>query len=183
MGIQAFRQVFRQVFRNGNRSQSDSQSAYRPRFWNRVQVVVIDRSQTIGTALSHSMSGESEYATVDIPVNTVLNIATDVWRLRHWIDEAEQEAANPAMSRLKRAMAHLWDTLERSDIQVYDHTGSAYDPGMSLDVLAFQPMPAVHDEIIGETLKPTVYYRGALIQVGEVIVNTPAAYAEEPGAE
>ena len=44
---------------------------------------------------------------------------------------------------------------------------------MALDVLAFQPEVSVQDEIITETIKPSIYYQDKLIQRGEVVVSMP----------
>jgi hypothetical protein len=46
---------------------------------------------------------------------------------------------------------------------------------MSLKVLCFQPTPGLRRERVIETIKPTIYFKGKTIQMGEVIVGKPEA--------
>jgi hypothetical protein len=56
---------------------------------------------------------------------------------------------------------------------VKNHTGDAYDTGMALRVIAFEPTAELAQEQIIETIKPTIYYNGKIARMGEVIVGTP----------
>jgi len=44
---------------------------------------------------------------------------------------------------------------------------------MSLKVISFQPTPGLGRERVIETIKPTIYFKGKAIQMGEVIVGRP----------
>jgi hypothetical protein len=106
----------------------------------------------------------------------IAELATGVWRLLHRL-EPEEEAASPVLRRVRRDVESLWDRLQQAGVDVLDHTGQAYHPGDSVKVIAFQPVVGNQAERVIETLRPTVYYRGQWIQMGEVIVANPA-----PGA-
>jgi hypothetical protein len=99
------------------------------------------------------------------------DVATLVWRARLRAGAAPDAAG--ALGRVRRDLEALADRLDEGGVEVLDHTGEPYDPGKSLRVLAFQPTPGAAGESVGETVRPTVYYRGDWIQMGEVIVHTP----------
>jgi len=77
---------------------------------------------------------------------------------------------------MRRAYRHLestWDALGEAGVEIQDHTNDRFDSGQSLKVLAFEPTEGVAEERVSETVKPTVYFKGSVIQRGEVIVATP----------
>jgi hypothetical protein len=102
------------------------------------------------------------------------NVATGVWRLRQRFQQPGAEAPAGELRRVQRDVEALWDTLAEAGIEILDHNGKVYEPGESLKVLAFQPAPSLDRERIVETVKPTVYLGEQWLQMGEVIVGTPA---------
>ncbi len=98
--------------------------------------------------------------------------ATHLWRLRGRMEDANGEPKE-AFRREFRHVQALWDALKDAGVEIQDHTGSWFDAGLALKVVAFQPTPGVTRERVQETIKPSVYLRGASIQMGEVIVEIP----------
>jgi hypothetical protein len=83
---------------------------------------------------------------------------------------------------MRRAYRHLestWDALAQAGVQIRDHTGEPVPEGgiYALKTIAFQPTPGLSRETAIETIKPTIYYKDQMIQMGEVIIGTP----EQPG--
>jgi hypothetical protein len=72
-----------------------------------------------------------------------------------------------------RHTATIEDSLGEIGLTVQDHDGIPFNSGSSLHVLAFQPVAGLTAERVIETVKPSVYYHGHLIQRGEVIVGAP----------
>jgi hypothetical protein len=107
-----------------------------------------------------------------MPTAMLADIATGLWRLRRRLVDATGEPLE-VMRRPLRDVEMLLSRLREENIEVQDHTGSAYDPSLSLRVAAFQPVPGIENDRILETLKPTVYHHQERIQVGEVIVGIP----------
>ncbi|MCM2256029.1 MAG: hypothetical protein NDJ94_10195 [Vicinamibacteria bacterium] len=107
--------------------------------------------------------------------------ATGLWRLRQKMLEPGSDRPLENMRRPYRHLQSTWDVLAQAGLQVIDHTGAPFDEGLALRVLAFQPTPGLARETVIETVKPTLYFRDAPLQMGEVIVGTPAA-AGPPGA-
>ena len=102
-------------------------------------------------------------------------IGTLVWRLHRRLGE------HHAQDRLaQRHIEELWDTLVGAGLEVRDHTDQPLPEGGSygLRVLAFQPTPNLTREQVLATVKPSVFFQGRLLQMGQVIVGVPATSEE-----
>ena len=108
-----------------------------------------------------------------VPPAFVTGVATNLWRLRQ---KMVAPGSDRPLDEMRRAFRHLqsaWDVLADAGVEIQDHTGAAFDIGQSLHVIAYQPTPGLSDEQVIETIKPSVYYGGRMVQMGEVIVGTP----------
>jgi len=101
------------------------------------------------------------------------DLGTGLWRLRQRMVEPGTDRPLDEMRRAFRHMESLMDVVRAAGLEVQDLTGAPFHSGMSLQVLAFQPTPGVQREKVAETIKPTIYFNGTMIQMGEVIVATP----------
>ncbi len=110
----------------------------------------------------------------------LLPLATALWRLRSAVP-AEGSGAVADPRRIARHVEAMWDALAQAGIEIQDHTGAPFDSGLALKCLAFQPTEGMEREKVIETVKPSIYYRGRLVQMGEVIVGTPRPPARPGG--
>ena len=111
------------------------------------------------------------------------NIATKLWRLRQKMLQPGTDQPLEEMRGPYRSFESAWDTLTQAGVEILDHTGTQFNSGLLLRVLAFQPTPGIVIETVIETIKPTIYYKQQLLQTGEVIVGipeTPANPSMEP---
>lgn len=106
-------------------------------------------------------------------VSLVADIATGIWRTRSKLSAVDIDSLPAEVIKAHRHIGFMWDALSSAKIEVQDHTNEKYVAGLALKVIAFQPSPSVHVEIITETIKPSIFYNDRLIQMGEVIVETP----------
>ena len=112
----------------------------------------------------------------------IAEVATGLWRIRRKVQPLG-EAAGPADLRtVCRHVESTLDVLANSEIEIRDDTGAQYVAGTALKVVAFQPTEGLKQETICETIRPSVYYKGTLIQRGEVIVGTPPGQHDEGDA-
>ena len=117
--------------------------------------------------------GDAEKGTVDLSERSVADVATSIWRLRG------RMAKLPDGTRsMTRHLEMAWDTLAEAGVETRDHLNDAYDSGLSLTVVAFQPVPGIDRERVIETIRPTVYLNDRAIQTAEVIVGTPEPQKE-----
>lgn len=108
---------------------------------------------------------------------------TNLWRAQRRMDRAGKEAAahvrHPA--RFLRTCSTL---LADGGLVVQDHDGDRFNPGHSLEVLAFQEDASLAGETVLETVRPTIYLHGRRIQMGQVIIgHPPGTAADEPESE
>ncbi len=100
-------------------------------------------------------------------------VATGLWRMRNRMVEPGTDRPLPDLRPLYRHLEATWDALTSAGIEIQSHDGDLADPGLSLSVVAYQPTPGLDRDRIVETIRPTVYLGGRIIQQGEVIVGTP----------
>ena len=105
---------------------------------------------------------------INIPGNFI-----SIWRTKKKFSSVNIEELPDEIKKAYRHVESTWDALSSAKIKVRDHTNEKYVAGMALKIIAFQPSSSVHIQMITETIKPSIFYSGKLIQMGEVIVETP----------
>lgn len=138
----------------------------------------------------HAAIAAAQQSTQDIrppqPAGPVLRekdlaeAATNLWRAQRRITKFADESPKEA-KRVGRLLVATNDALRQAGVMIQEHDGDEYHPGMSLEVLAYQEDPALRVEVVQETVRPSVYLSDKRIQMGQVIVGSPAA--QETGEE
>ena len=106
-------------------------------------------------------------------VKTFATIATNIWRAKAKMVDPDTGEPKEEMKRVYRHIEAIIESLKQIGVETIDPVGRAYDSGMALKVITFEPTPGLSNEEIKETIKPSVAWQGRLIQIGEVIVGTP----------
>jgi hypothetical protein len=119
------------------------------------------------------VSHKPEIKTPQIDLKILASIATNAWRAQNKMVDSDTGEAKEEMKRVYRHIEGIIESLTQSGIQIIDPVGRAYDSGMALNVVSFEPTSGFTSEEIKETIKPSVALHGRLIQMGEVIVGTP----------
>lgn len=135
-----------------------------------------DALERIAVLLPPPPPKPADSATVVKPVIApafVTGVATNLWRLRQKMIEPGTDRPLEEMRRAYRHLQSAWDVLADASIEIQDHTGAVFDVGQSLRVISYQETPGLNVEQVIETIKPSVYYGGRMVQMGEVIVGTP----------
>jgi len=101
------------------------------------------------------------------------DIGTGLWRLRQKMLKPNSNEPADEMRRAYRHLESVWDALAQAGTEIIDHTDTPFDSGLSLKVVAYQPTSGLDRERVIETIKPTIFFRGRSIQMGEVIVGKP----------
>ncbi|MFI5556456.1 hypothetical protein [Streptomyces sp. NPDC051738] len=118
-------------------------------------------------------------APVPLEADALVELATAVWRLRNKVDAIE--AADGISAGVRRHLDAVVDALVESGVQTRSYEGTAFDPGLRMRVLAYQPMAGLERDEVVETVRPAVYLRGTPLALGEVIVGTPPEESDETG--
>ncbi|MDP2950553.1 MAG: hypothetical protein Q8P22_13600 [Chloroflexota bacterium] len=101
-------------------------------------------------------------------------VATELWRLRRKLELLDKTQPPAELRAILRPFQSAWDSIIQSGVEIDDHADEPYDGGMAVEVLTFQPCPELTRERVIETLRPTIYRNGQVIQLGQVIVGQPA---------
>lgn len=112
-------------------------------------------------------------------VRFLSDVGTGLWRMRRQIIPSEMKEPPDEYRRINRSLESTWDALTQGGFEIQDHTGDIIVGGEALHIISFQPMAGLTREQVIETLRPTIYYKGEMIQVGEVIVGKPERIEEE----
>ena len=134
---------------------------------------VADLEKQIGQLNNKEKATDKEVINAAI-IRALSHIATNAWRAKVKMLDAETGEAKQDMQRVYRHIEAIFENLKSLGIETIDPTGRAYDSGMALKVVGFEPTPGLSKEEIKETIKPSISMQNRLIQMGEVIVGTPA---------
>jgi hypothetical protein len=144
-----------------------------PLAWPDDLVSSLERLARSPAPVETAASGQEDAASLKERVRMLADVGTGLWRLRQKMVRPGTSEPLDDMRRAYRHLESVWDTLAQSGLEIQDHTDTLFDSGLSLKVIAFQPTPGLGREMVIETIKPTIYYKGQSIQMGEVIVGTP----------
>jgi hypothetical protein len=118
----------------------------------------------------------------DSPVSTwdesaAVELGNSLWRARHKLAQVADTSqhARQAGRHLDRAEQALADT----GVVIQDHDGSAYHPGLSLEVVATVNDTIPDAAIVVETIRPSIYLSDRRIQMGQVVVGGPVSQDKE----
>jgi hypothetical protein len=109
-------------------------------------------------------------------------LGTKLWRVDKRVEQVANRDESLEIERLARRFEELREAiLQGVDIEIHDYTGQRYDVGLTVGVLTYQPTADITtgDEVIIETVKPTMYHHGSLISPGEVVVGVPLVEGEK----
>ncbi|GIG86255.1 hypothetical protein [Plantactinospora endophytica] len=99
--------------------------------------------------------------------------ATNLWRAQRKLGSAGGQPS-PRDRQASRYLRTCSEALAGAGLVVQEHDGDVFDSGRELEVLVYQENPALTAEVVIETVRPSVYLHGRLVQMGQVIVGTPA---------
>lgn len=118
----------------------------------------------------------------ELPESELARAATSLWQARRTFGRASDPASRDHR-QITRYLAAVDAALAEAGVTVQDHDGAAFDAGYRLDVVAYVTDPGVRAETVQDTVRPSVYLHGRLIQTGRVIVGRPAGTEQDTPAE
>lgn len=133
----------------------------------------VNASASPGAELSDASVTDADGAFAEEMIRMIANVGTGLWRMRQKMLQPGKDELSEEMRRVYRHFESVWDAVIQAGVEIQDHTDDLYGSGTTLRVIAFQPTAGVEREVVAETLKPTIYFRGRMVQMGEVIVATP----------
>jgi hypothetical protein len=124
---------------------------------------------------SHGNAGaEIRYALPEKTVLIIADVATNAWRAKTKMMDKNSGEVREEMRRVYRHIEAMFESFQEMGLEIKDHTGELFDYGLPLKVVTTQPTKGIRQERVIETLKPTIYWQEQIIQLGEVVIATPA---------
>lgn len=106
----------------------------------------------------------------------ISSLAIEIWRLEKRFEKVKGDMTkgeNSGIASIGDEIQRIEDIFKRQEIEICEHTGETYNDGVSLKVLHIEEIDGLPEgkmQII-ETIKPSVYLKGKVIFLGEVIVG------------
>ncbi|WP_407560311.1 hypothetical protein [Streptomyces sp. 184] len=114
--------------------------------------------------------------------NALVGAATGIWRALRKLDRDAGSLSAADLRQVRIQVRASRSALADDGLEIQEHDGEPFDSGLSLEALVFQDDPDLTREVVLETVRPTVYFRGRRIQMGQVIVGRPVP-PQTPGAQ
>ena len=107
---------------------------------------------------------------VQIEMGALRELSIECWRLGR-AAEAAPDTQNRAA--LLRAARRVSEVLASCGVEVVDLAGRTYDPGFVAEVIDVMEQPRLGEDeaVVGETVLPTLLFRGEIIERGQIIVH------------
>ena len=110
----------------------------------------------------------------------LVGAATGIWRALRKLDQGPGSLSPADLRQIRLQVRASRQALADDGLEIQEHDGEPFDSGLSLEALVFQDDAELTREVVLETVRPSVYFRGRRIQMGQVIVGRPP---QSPGAE
>lgn len=134
----------------------------------------VEGIRELARLLEPASGGATAACPVDDSGRSLGHLATLVWRVKEKVARLDK-----AVDRnLALAVDAAWAGLAKAGLEVKVHDGEPVTGGEAFRVLVYEPVDSLDREQVKETVKPSVFYRGARVQDGEVIVGRPSGRSE-----
>ena len=100
-------------------------------------------------------------------------LSTHLWRAKNRMMDPASGEVREEFKKVIRHVDGAIDSLSESGVRLQDWSDKAYDVGLPVKVLSYQPAPGLSQDTILETIRPAILWNGRMLQMGEVIVGTP----------
>jgi hypothetical protein len=96
-------------------------------------------------------------------------VASEVWRLKRRVHLAEGSTDEETLRIVFDSISRLEDILLENHIEIREHEGEQYDPGLQVEVLHMRDGST--PLFILETVRPTVTMDGRILQQAQVVIG------------
>jgi hypothetical protein len=157
--------------------------AREPRRLVRFPDVPLDRALADWTALQVQLAAEPDPMPAPTAPTTpapapnheqIVAIATNMWRAKTKLVDAATGVPHEETKRTYRHVESTLDALTEMGVVIRDLLNEPYDPGLPVNVLTYQPTAGLVRDTVVEVVRPTILWRGDVVQIGEVVVGTPS---------
>jgi hypothetical protein len=145
---------------------------------NKLLETIVQNQEAMLSKLQNA-GNEIRYGVPENVAKGMAAIATNAWKAKTKMVDGASGEVREEMKRIFRHIEGIFDNFQEIGLEIKDHTGDPFDYGLPLKVITTQQTPGITKDRVLETIKPTIYWQKQIIQMGEVVVATPASPSEE----
>lgn len=108
---------------------------------------------------------------ISYEVNDLAELAIEVWRLELRLNKIFDNLEDSQKKSLTMSLGKIKRYFEKQDIETVEFTNKKYNEGLSLEVLSIEKEKNLDEDIIKETIEPSVLFKGKVIKKAKVIVK------------
>ena len=108
------------------------------------------------------------------PTALIAEIAIGLWRIEQSMRQENNGQTQLDELRSFKHLQRMQARLTSMGVAVQDRTGQAYDPGMSVRVVATEERADTDRATIVESITPSVVLNDKLIHAAEIVIAVPA---------
>jgi len=108
-------------------------------------------------------------------LQVIASLATEVWRIQKYFKCNSCQISDPQdITKVARRIQAITGILKGGNIDVQDYDGQKHVVGLNkVNMVDQVKKQGINQDIIEETIKPSICYKGTLIQRADVIVAIP----------
>ena len=116
-------------------------------------------------------SVQTKFLAVSPNVKDLVEIANEIWRMESRINKSKESFGEDLHRVLLNSFQRIKRLLEKNDLEVRDYTGQKYNSGLSgVDVISVEKDKKAKEEIIKETVEPSILLKGQIVKKAKVII-------------
>ena len=107
----------------------------------------------------------------------LVDLGTGIWRIRRKIE---------SLSRMPReirdalySLESMWNSMSEGGVEIVDHIGTIPSAREAKIVETLEVQGLAREQVV-DAVKPTIFLRGEVVQLGEVIMGKPVSSANTP---
>ncbi|MFH0820942.1 MAG: nucleotide exchange factor GrpE [Candidatus Peregrinibacteria bacterium] len=107
---------------------------------------------------------------VSIEANEITDLAIEIWRIEQRIAKSASNLPENHLKGLENSIQKMRRYLEKYDIEIIDYKNIRYNDGLNLDILSVEKDPSLSEQMIKETVEPTIMLKGQVVRKAKIIL-------------
>lgn len=105
-------------------------------------------------------------------VSLLKDVGNGLWRIQNRLSTIENPSRE--VGSALRFLEATIDSMNQAGIEIQGHTGEVITGGEALKIISYEIHDHVSQDQVIETIKPTIYFKEKIVQLGEVVVGKPS---------
>ena len=111
-----------------------------------------------------------KFLDVSVGVNELVELAIEIWHIEQRISKSSSSLPDNQLKGLESSIRKLRRYLEKHDIEIVDYKNHKYNDGLNLDILSVEKDPSLQEDMIKETVEPTIMCKGQVVHKAKIVL-------------